>query len=224
MNENHLPAATVGPDDAPRVVIWLHGLGADGYDFHPIVPELGLPAESPVRFVFPHAPPRPVTLNGGMVMRAWYDIAELSLEARSQDEEGIRASAAQVNALIEREEARGVASEDIVLAGFSQGGALATYTALRYPRRLAGLVALSCYMLMPEALADEASDANRQLPVLMAHGVSDPVVPLMAGEHARDALRGAGYPVEWETYPVPHAVHMAEITRVGAWLIERLGL
>jgi phospholipase/carboxylesterase len=218
-----LQTLEVGPEEAGASVIWLHGLGADGWDFQPIVPELGLPASLALRFVFPHAPRRPVTLNGGMPMRAWYDIAELSLSARSFDEEGIRESAGMVEELVARERDRGVPSERIVLGGFSQGGALAMHVALRARERLAGLVALSCYLLLPERLESEASAQSRSLPIFMGHGEEDPVVPLQAGEQTRDRLVAAGYSPRFETYPMPHAVHPREIADVGAWIEERLG-
>lgn len=201
-------------------VIWLHGLGADGRDFEPVVPELRLPQDLPLRFVFPHAPVRPVTINAGMRMRAWYDIVAIDRSAR-QDEEGIRASAAATVELIERERQRGIAAERIVLAGFSQGGAIAIHAALRYPERLAGLVALSTWMPLGETLAGEASAANRDLPVFMAHGRQDPMVPVGLGEQTREALSAAGYPVEWHTYEMPHAVCSAEIADISAWLQAR---
>lgn len=216
-------AVEVGPPDAAASVIWLHGLGADGWDFYPIVPELGLPAGLLVRFVFPHAPHRAVTLNGGMTMRAWYDIAALDLDARSHDAAGIRASEALVRGFVEREIARGVAPGRIVLAGFSQGGALAIHAALRAPWRLAGAIALSCYLLLPDELEGTRSEAGAGLPFFMAHGTADPVVPYAAGELARDALRAAGYPVEWKSYPIPHGVSPQEIADVGGWLAQRLG-
>ena len=160
---------------SPRAaVIWLHGLGADGHDFEPIVPELGLPAAPALRFVFPHAPLQAVTMNGGAVMRAWYDVTG---DGR-QDAAGIRASQARVEALIARERARGVAARSIVLAGFSQGGAVALQTGLRHPERLAGILALSSYLPLPDTLAHEASEANRDVPIFMAHGTQDPVIPL----------------------------------------------
>jgi len=201
-------------------VIWLHGLGADGHDFEPVVPELRLPDDLPLRFVFPHAPIRPVTINAGMRMRAWYDIVAIDRRAR-QDEEGIRESSAATVELIEREKERGIPAARIVLAGFSQGGAVAIHTALRYPERLAGLIALSTWMPLGESLAGEGSAANRDLPVFMAHGRQDPMVPVALGEQTREALAAAGYPLDWQTYDMPHAVCPAEIADISTWLQER---
>ncbi len=200
-------------------VIWMHGLGADGHDFEPIVPELSLPA-SPVRFVFPHAPQRPVTINGGMRMPAWYDILDPSLDpaSRREDAQGIRESQAQVEALVARELARGVPASRIVLAGFSQGGAIALHAGLRHAQRLAGIMALSTYLPLQSTLAAEASAANRDVPVFMAHGLADPVVVPLRATASRDLLRGAGYAVQWHEYPMPHAVCAEEIADIGAWL------
>ncbi|MBP7149643.1 MAG: alpha/beta fold hydrolase, partial [Acidobacteria bacterium] len=164
-----------GPADATAVVVWLHGLGADGWDFYPVVPELGLPAAAKVRFVFPHAEPRPVTLNNGFVMRAWYDIRALDLADRSHDERGIRESAEQIAALIAAEEARGVPPGRIVLAGFSQGAAMALHVGLRHPRRLRGIVALSSYLLLAPTVAAETSPANAGQEIFQAHGTADDV-------------------------------------------------
>lgn len=198
-------------------VIWLHGLGADGHDFEPIVPELVQPGERALRFVFPHAPVRPVTLNAGHAMRAWYDIIGLDRNS-AQDEKGIRASDEAIRALIQRENERGIATNRIVLAGFSQGGAMAIYTGARLPEKLAGIVALSCYMLMAPKLAAERSEANCATPIFMAHGSYDPVVALQLGEDSRQSLTAAGYPLEWHTYPVPHSVSPGEIADIAAWL------
>jgi len=197
-------------------VIWLHGLGADGSDFEPVVAELDLPAR-PIRFVFPHAPMQPVTINGGMVMRAWYDVLGDDL-ARREDAAGVRESQRLVGRLIEREEARGSAAEHIVLAGFSQGGAIALQTGLRHARRLAGIMALSCYVPIADAVAAEAHAANRATPVFMAHGLHDPIVPVALGRRSRDLLAALGYPVEWHEYPMPHSVCAEEIDHCGAWL------
>ena len=200
----------------PRLaVLWLHGLGADGHDFEPIVPELGLSV--PVRFVFPHAPVRPVTINGGMAMRAWYDILGFDRRAR-EDAAGIRASAAAVTELVDREIERGMSSDRIVLAGFSQGGAIALHTALREPRPLAGVLALSTYLPLAATLASERSAANARLPLFMAHGTDDGVLPLQLAETARGALEALGYAVEWHAYPMAHSVCMEEIGAIGAWV------
>jgi len=201
---------------SPRAaVIWMHGLGADGHDFEPIVPELGMPGAGPgVRFVFPHAPMQPVTINGGAVMRAWYDVTG---DGR-QDAAGIRSSQARVEALIARERARGVAARSIVLAGFSQGGAVALQTGLRHPERLAGILALSTYLPLPDTLAQEASKANRDIPIFMAHGTQDPLIPLSWAARSRDHLTSLGFAVEWREYPMPHSVCAEEIADVGRWL------
>ncbi len=202
-------------------VIFLHGLGADGHDFEPVVPELGL-GELGVRFVFPHAPVRPVTLNGGMAMRAWYDI--LSLDRNGlQDEAGIRASEAQVRALIAREIERGVKPERLVLAGFSQGGAIALHTFLRTPQKIAGVMALSTYLPLHNKLADEMEAANQSSPVFMAHGSFDPVLPINLGQASHGWLEEAGFSVEWHTYPMPHSVCPEEISHMGAWFRKVLG-
>lgn len=204
--------------EAPEFsVIWLHGLGADGHDFVPVVPQLNLGSQPAVRFVFPHAPVIPVTLNGGMPMRAWYDIRSIS-NRRDQDEKGILRAGEMVLAMIAREEARGVAPSRIVLAGFSQGGAVALYAALRFPHRLAGLIALSSYLLFPERLATEVSAANRDLPVFLGHGTMDPVVPFAMGQASRAELQALGYPLTWREYVMPHSVCMEEITDIGQWL------
>jgi phospholipase/carboxylesterase len=204
----------------PASVIWMHGLGADGHDFEPIVDELDLPSR-PVRFIFPHAPRRPVTINGGMLMRAWYDISDAAI--RREDASGVRQSQAIVEQLIAGEVARGVASTDIVLAGFSQGGAIALQTALRHPARLAGVMALSTYLPLADTLAAEASAANRDLPIFMAHGKHDPVVvPARAGS-SRDTLQGLGYAVQWQEYTMPHAVCPQEIVDISRWLCKVLG-
>jgi phospholipase/carboxylesterase len=202
----------------PRAaIIWLHGLGADGHDFEPIVPELVQPSERALRFVFPHAPMRPVTLNGGYVMRAWYDIVAIDRRA-AEDESGIRASQAQITELIRRENARGVPTERIVLAGFSQGGAMALYSGTRYPERLAGIMGLSCYQLLAGRFAAERDTANQPTPIFLAHGTQDPVVLPVLGEAACRQLQAAGYTVEWHTYSMPHSVCPQEVADIAAWL------
>jgi phospholipase/carboxylesterase len=198
-------------------VIWLHGLGADGHDFEPVVPELVRPGERALRFVFPHAPIRPVTLNGGYAMRAWYDIAALDRRT-AEDENGIRASQAAIDTLIRRENARGIGSERIVLAGFSQGGAMAVFAATRYPERLAGIMGLSCYLLLAPRLDSERVAANQSTPVFLAHGTQDPVVPAVLGEHGWHALQANGYTVEWHVYEMPHALCPQEVSDIAAWL------
>ena len=202
-------------------MIWLHGLGADGNDFAPIVPQLVDPAWPALRFVFPHAAVRPVTINGGMPMRAWYDIAAVDLVTR-QDEAGIRASVAEVEALIGREHARGVSSEHIVLAGFSQGGAIALAAGLRHAQTLAGIIALSTYVPLHPTLAAERHTANAATPIFWGHGSADPVVAVQRGIDSRDLLRSLGYTVDWHTYPMAHAVCAEEIADLRSWLGPRL--
>jgi len=208
-------------ENPSAAVIWLHGLGADGHDFEPVVPLLPWPGAPAMRFVFPHAPVRPVTINAGMRMRAWYDVRSFSSE-RDQDEAGIVQSIGRVAALIRREQDRGIAANRLVVAGFSQGGAIAIQLALRYPDRLAGLIALSCYLLNAQSLEAEASPANRGLPVYMAHGKMDPVVPFSWGETAAHKLHLLGHPLEWHEYPIGHSVSPEEIGHVSAWLRRRL--
>jgi phospholipase/carboxylesterase len=198
-------------------VIWMHGLGADGHDFEPIVPEIVSPHERALRFVFPHAPVRPVTCNGGYRMRAWYDIVALDRRA-AEDHNGIQASDTEIGALIRRENERGIPTSRIVLAGFSQGGAMALYTGTRYPEKLAGIMGLSCYMLRSASFAAERGKANESTPIFLAHGVHDPVVELRYGEESRRLLESHGYPLEWRTYPMPHSVCPEEVTDIAAWL------
>ena len=214
---------TVEIETAPspgRAVIWMHGLGADGHDFVDIVPALGL-RDTPVRFVFPHAPMRPVTINRGMVMRAWYDVRD-DVGVRREDEAGVRESQARIEALIARERTRGVPAERLVLAGFSQGGAMALHTGLRQAERLAGIMALSCFLPLADKVAADASPANRAAPILMAHGIHDPLIPLARAVHARDTLAALGYPVEWHEYPMPHSVCDVEVMDIAAWLARVL--
>ncbi|HTS85597.1 MAG TPA: dienelactone hydrolase family protein [Usitatibacter sp.] len=208
--------------DPAGTVIWMHGLGADGWDFVPIVRELPFPGDAALRFIFPHAPVRPVTINNGMQMRAWYDIAQMDL-ARVPDEGGIRESQALVEQLIASEKARGVDASRIVLAGFSQGGVIALQTGLRYPERFAGIVALSTYLALESSLEREASAANRRTPILMVHGTQDPVIPIQLGDASQQALKARGYDVEWETYPMPHAVCAEEVELIGDFLSRALG-
>jgi phospholipase/carboxylesterase len=202
-------------------IIWLHGLGADGHDFAPIVPELVSPQWPALRFVFPHAPVRPVTINNGMAMRAWYDIYGFD-RLSQQDEAGVRQSIAQVEALIAREQERGVPSERILLAGFSQGGAIALAAGLRHPQKLAGIIALSTYLPISDSLPAERSAANASVPIFWGHGTFDPVVILQRGIESRTALEALGYQVEWHTYPMPHAVCPEEIADLGHWIGQRL--
>ena len=194
-------------------VIWLHGLGADGHDFEPIVPELRL--TKPVRFVFPHAPVRPVTINQGMRMRAWYDIFQFG--AGREDDAGIRASQKLVEDLIAKERGR-----KIVLAGFSQGGAIVLQTALRHPERLAGLMALSTYLPLAPTLESELSKTNHDLPIFMAHGKFDDIIPIDRARQSRDLLKKLNYPVEWREYPMPHSVCAEEIADLSAFLVKLL--
>jgi phospholipase/carboxylesterase len=211
----HLELVT-GADPA-ATVIWMHGLGADGWDFLPIVRELPLAPELRLRFVFPHAPERPVTLNNGYVMRAWYDIAMTDI-ARLPDEQGIRESQAEVVRLIARERERGVPAERVVLAGFSQGGAMALQVGLRHAERLAGIVALSSYLLLEDSLDREAAGANKLTPILMVHGTQDPVIPVQLAERSRAALESRGYRVQWHTYPMPHSVCAEEVVVIADFL------
>ena len=198
-----------------RAVIWLHGLGASGHDFESVVPELGLADDIAVRFIFPHAPERPVTINGGMVMPAWYDILEMSIE-RKVDISQIEESSQQIRDLIAREIERGVAPEHIVIAGFSQGGAVAYHVALGYPQRLAGLMALSTYLATNDHI--DYSAANKDMPILIEHGTHDPVVPVILGEQAQQLLSAKGYKVHYQTYPMAHQVCMPQIKSIGKWL------
>lgn len=214
----------VGGGDKPvGTVIWLHGLGADGHDFEPIVPELKLDGQTDLRFVFPHAPIRPVTINGGVPMRAWYDVISLE-RSGPQDEAGIRDSAASLEKLIEREHDRGLPYNHIVVAGFSQGGAIAMHTAMRFPERLGGLLALSTWMPLESTIRDEVvqsvTSQPRDLPVLMAHGSFDPMLPIAAGKHARDIMQEAGFDVQWHDYPMAHAVCADEIGEIRQWLLK----
>jgi phospholipase/carboxylesterase len=203
----------------PRAsVIWMHGLGADGNDFAPLADEIELPMG--VRYIFPHAPMMPVSINGGYVMRAWYDISDAAI--RREDEAGVRASQQSVEALLAREKSRGIAAGRIVLAGFSQGGAIALQTGLRHAERLAGIMALSTYVPLAESLAAEAGSANRALPVFMAHGTADPMIAFARAQSSRDLLLRQGYAVEWHEYRMQHAVCPQEIADIGAWLARVL--
>jgi phospholipase/carboxylesterase len=204
-------------DNPSASVIWLHGLGADGNDFVPIVGQLRLPPQTSIRFIFPHAPMIPVTVNNGYVMRAWYDIAFDGVERRP-DEKGIRASQTEIGRLIARENARGIATSRIVLAGFSQGGAITLQTGLRYGEALAGLMVLSSYLPLAGSVAAEAAKANAQVPIFMAHGAHDPVIALELARRSRQQLTDLGYRVEWHDYPMPHSVCLEEIEDISAWL------
>ena len=217
-----LPRVELEPaGDARSSVIWLHGLGADGHDFPPVVPELRLPESAAVRFVFPHAPSIPVSINGGMVMPAWYDIRDADL-AKRHDEAGILESAEAVERLVAREKERGVPAERILLAGFSQGGAVASHVALRHPEPLLGLVMLSTYLVREGTLEGERSPANASLPVFMAHGSLDPMVVPERGQVARERLVELGHDVEWHEYPMAHQVCLEQLRDLGAWLARRL--
>lgn len=219
MTQNELLDA-IEIETAPNpthAVIWLHGLGADGSDFVPIVPELRLAASPAVRFIFPNAPVQPVTINGGMAMRAWYDILVMDL-VRREDSAGIVRSAQAVEALIARENARGIPTANIVLAGFSQGCAMTLHTGLRHPGRLAGLIGLSGYLPLQDLFAGERHPANADTPIFLAHGLYDPVVQLARAEASRAALEALGHPVEWHTYPMPHSVCPPEIHDIANFL------
>lgn len=209
-------AARTGTGDPTHAVIWLHGLGADGFDFVPIVPDLGL-GDLAVQFVFPHAPEIPVSLNNGYVMPAWYDIRDTDL-AHRHDETGIRVTAKRIDALIDAQVEAGIPAHRIALAGFSQGGAIALHNGLRYPQRLAGVIALSTYLVLEPTLATERSEANLDVPIFAAHGTVDPVVVPLRGITARDQLQSMGYEVEWHEYHMPHSVCVEEIAAIGGFL------
>ncbi|MDO8988333.1 MAG: alpha/beta hydrolase [Sideroxyarcus sp.] len=223
-----LPNITLDTGSNPQYsIIWLHGLGADGEDFVPIAEEMNLPVA--VRYIFPHAPMRPVTINGGYVMRAWYDIltgaasAELSASiGRNEDAEGIRESQAEIEKLIAQERQRGIAAGNIYLAGFSQGGAVVLYTGLRHKEKLGGILALSTYLPLLKTLSAEADAAAKAVPVFMAHGASDPVIPYAFGRASADELSGQGYELEWHSYNMPHSVCPEEIRDIEQWLTQRL--
>ena len=225
MPETQTVELQTGPEPDASV-IWLHGLGADGHDFEPIVPELQVPAHLPLRFIFPHAPVRPVTINGGMAMRAWYDIFSFDRGGRV-DEQGIRDSGEIAAGLIRREQERGIAANRIVLAGFSQGGAIALHAALRHPEKLAGLMALSTYLPLSSSLDAEVVNnpaaVNREIPIFMAHGTFDPVLPMQMGSDSRDLLVDRGFDVEWREYPMAHAVCAEEIAHIRNWLLGVFG-
>ena len=220
-----LPHITVETAQSPRYsIIWLHGLGADGGDFVPIVEEINLPVA--VRYIFPHAPKRPVTINGGFVMRAWYDIAESDLatapgtstNAKQQDAAGIRASQAEIEKLIAQEQQRGIPSTNIFVAGFSQGGVIALQTGLRHTGQLGGILALSTYLALADTLKDEASITVQSTPIFMAHGRSDPIVPYAIGQASKEILLKQGYQLEWHEYAMPHSVCAEEVRDIEAWL------
>jgi len=223
MNKPALETIEIETAPHPAVsVIWLHGLGADGNDFVPIVQELDLSGCPPIRFVFPHAPTRPVTVNNGYVMRAWYDVLGTDF-AQQQDESGLRTSQALVEELIAREKARGIAADRIVLAGFSQGCAMTLQTGLRHPEKLAGLLCLSGYLPIHTTVEAERHGANHDTPIFLAHGRADPVIPVVRAQQSRDMLQALGYRVEWHEYMMPHSVCAEEIDDISAWLKRILG-
>jgi phospholipase/carboxylesterase len=222
METSLLESIEINPAGTPRAcILWLHGLGADGHDFAPLIPQLGIVEELGVRVVLPHAPHRPVTINGGMVMRAWYDIPGPDFR-QGQDSTGICASSQQLYDLIRREIDSGMPAGRILLAGFSQGGAVVLHAGLRYPEPLGGILALSAYLPLADTLVAEAATANRAVPVMMAHGTQDPVVPLSLAEQSRDLLMQQGYDVGWYSYPMAHAVCPDEIRDIRSWLMRRL--
>ncbi|RTE66594.1 carboxylesterase [Amphritea opalescens] len=222
MTEQLLSCVEVEPTQtAMASVIWLHGLGADGHDFEAVVPALNLPDALPVRFVFPNAPVQPVTVNGGWEMPAWYDILEMTLE-RKIDVAGLLHSVSQINRLIEREIARGVAADKIVLAGFSQGGAVAYHAALCFPQRLAGLLTLSTYVATAELIKQHRSEANQALPIAIHHGTADDVVPISLGQQANELLQQLAYKPQWHSWPVDHSLCLEEIEAIGEWLTTLL--
>ena len=206
--------------DPKGTIIWMHGLGADCWDFVSIVKELGLPADLPLRFIFPQAPSRPITINNGQVMPGWYDISMAELQ-RKPDEAGVRQSQASIDALIAREIGRGVAADKIILAGFSQGGAIALQTGLRYRDALGGIMALSTYLTLDDSLAAEATIANANIPIFMAHGTEDQLIPLALAQSSRAKMAARGYQIEWREYPMPHSVCMEEIEEIGVWIQAR---
>lgn len=215
---NLLPAEIIETGSQPsHSVIWLHGLGADGHDFAPIVPQLSLPPGAAVRFVFPHAPARPVAINNGYIMPAWYDVHSIDLRQK-QDRDGMQQSQQHLAALIDNEIAQGIAANHIVLAGFSQGGAVALFTALRYGQRLGGVMALSTYLPHAETTEAERSDVNKDIPIFMAHGDYDQTIPKQAGEESKEYLQGLGYAVSWHSYPMEHSVCAEEIEDISGWL------
>ncbi len=224
MTDQNLPLSTIelNPEGVANAsVIWMHGLGADGNDFVSLVPELRLPSALKIRFIFPNARMQPVTLNGGATMRAWYDIATLDFDRRA-DEAGVRASQAMILQLIARENARGIATHRIVLAGFSQGGVIALQTALRHAEQLAGVLALSTYLSCQDSLASEGTAANKATPILMIHGTRDGVIPVAIAEKSKATLTSAGYAVSWKTYPMEHSVCAEEVGDIARFLRERL--
>jgi phospholipase/carboxylesterase len=213
----------ISPENAPRAsIIWLHGLGADGHDFVPLIPQLGIVEALGVRVVLPHAPHRPVTINNGMVMRAWYDIRGADFRA-AEDAQGIRASGTLLHGLIAREREHGIPAEHILLAGFSQGGAIALHTGLRYPQRLAGILVLSAYLPLAASLAAERTAANAEIPILQAHGSHDPLVPLAWAKQSRDYLGELGYRIDWREYPMQHTVCPEEVGDIRSWILSVLG-
>ena len=214
----HLELVT-GPEPGGSV-IWMHGLGADCWDFVSIVKELYLPDDLPLRFIFPQAPTRPITINGGHVMPGWYDISMAELE-RKPDEAGVRESQGFIDALIAHEVSRGIASNKIILAGFSQGGAIALQAGLRQTQALAGILALSTYLTLGDSLAKEKTTANADIPILMAHGTQDPVVPLALARSSRDAMAALGFKVEWREYPMQHSLCAQEVEEISGWLQAR---
>ena len=221
MNEPLLECVQQDPEAQPIAsVIWMHGLGADGNDFSPVPPYLGLPGDLPVRYVFPHALKISVTFNQGLVMPAWYDVR--SLDPNGQDEHGIQQSASRIRSLIEREVGLGIAPNRIVLAGFSQGAAMALFTGLRYPETLAGIMALSGYLVVADRMVAESDESNRDTPIFQAHGLHDPMLPVAMGRQSRDMLMQAGYRVEWHEYAMAHEVCMEELKDIGGWLTRLL--
>ena len=224
MTDPTLTTVEIEPADAARSsVIWMHGLGADARDFEPIVPELKLPAALGVRFVFPNAPIRPVTINNGMRMRAWYDVLSLDLP-RQEDAQGVHASGQALNLLLEREKQRGIPAHRIVLAGFSQGGAMALHTGLRYPERLAGILALSCYIPLADRLNTERHPANQATPILITHGDYDAVIPIHYGQLSVERLEKLGYQPQWHDYSMGHEVCWEEIRDIAEWLSRVLAV
>jgi phospholipase/carboxylesterase len=220
LNSALLDCIEVNPSGKPAAtIIWLHGLGADGHDFEAIVPELRLPDSLPVRFVFPHAPERAVTVNAGMIMRAWFDLIDLNLDANSADKEQFSESVEMLEALIENELRSGLASDRIVLAGFSQGGAIALHTGLHFPKRLAGILAMSMHLPTIRDRSAALSPANREVPIMMAHGQMDPLIPLARAIETRHELIRLGYAVSWHEYPIQHSVCAEEVADIRAWLL-----